>query len=163
MQILRDNLQPIFNSDLIDDFQPSFAIDLKVLPEEVDGLGHMNNAVYVNWADQAHLMHTFQLGVTPEVIRSTGCALVVRHSDLLYLSAIREGETARVGTCITACDGKLRLQRQFQMVLPGAEKMVLRGVIDYISADYRKGRPMRLPSSYAEVFLAAVVKPVRPY
>jgi len=155
MKVLRDNLQPVINSPLINDFRPSFAVDLEVLPEDLDDLGHMNNAVYLNWLDQSHLAHTFHLGVTPERMRASGCALVVRHVDLVYLGASRLGEIARVGTCIADCDCKLRLQRRFQMVLRESGKTVLRGHIDYISVDFQKGRPMRMPGDYAEAFTAA--------
>lgn len=163
MRVLRENLKPVFDSDLITDFSPSFAIDLEVLPGDVDPLGHMNNAVYVNWLDQVHLMHAFNLGITPEMIASTGRGLVVRHTNLTYLSAIRVNQIARVGTCITFCDERLRMQRQFQMVLLDDGPTLLRGSIEYVSVDYQRGKPARMPGEFAEALSSAAITPENCY
>lgn len=163
MQVLRDNLIPVNNADEISDFSRSVSIDLMAMEKDIDGLGHMNNAVYVNWLDQAHLIHTFNLGITPQVMESTGCGLVVRHTDLTYFSALRENDTARVGTCIVRCDGKLRMRRQFQMIRRHDLVTLLRGVIDYISIDFRTGRPRRMPGIFGEALTRAVVVPEKSY
>ncbi len=116
MKVIQDNLITTVDSELITDFSRSFSIDLQVSKSEVDALGHMNNAVYVNWLDQAHLYHLFNLGITIEVMKTVQRGLVVRHTELDYLSALQENDLARVGTCVASCDGKLRLRRHFQMV-----------------------------------------------
>lgn len=163
MQVLREQLTPVFNSEWISDFSRSSAIDLDVLNEEVDYLGHMNNAVYVNWLDQSHLVHLFSMGITADIIKETGCALVVRRTDLTYLAALRQGDVARVGSCITSCDGRLRMQRQFQIVRTSDRMTSLRGTIDYVAVDYRRGKPVRMPAQYAEVLVGAIFRPERPY
>ena len=158
MRVLSENLIAIQNSHQITDFSPSVSIELTATSDDIDALGHMNNAVYVNWLDQAQLVHTFSLGITPEVMKSTHCALVVRHTDLLYLAALREDETATIGTCITACDGKLRLQRRFQMVRRKDGLTLLRGEIEYVAIDFRKGRPRRMPGIFADILTKAIVE-----
>ncbi len=153
MDVLQKNLTSIVNSDLITDFTRSFSIDLQVTTSDIDELGHMNNAVYVNWLDQAHLYHTFHLGITPEVMKATQCALVVRHTELFYLLPLKENEMARVGTCVAKCDKKIRLEREFQIVRLEDRQTILRGSIDYICIDFIKGKPKRMPEIYASSLL----------
>ena len=158
MDVLQKNLTTSINSGLITDFSGSFSIDLKVSIADIDDLGHMNNAVYVNWLDQAHLYHLFHLGITPRVMKTTQCAMVVRHTELTYLSALRENEVATVGTGIAACDGKLRLHRRFQMVRRDDKQTVLRGRIDYVCLDFKKGKPQRMPEVFKKALLSSVIK-----
>ena len=152
MDVLQKHLASSVNSNLITDFPLSFSIDLRVAASDIDDLGHMNNAVYVNWLDQSHLYHMFNLGITPLVMKTTQCAMVVRHSDLSYLSALRFNEIARVGTCVFACDRKLRLQRRFQMVRLEDRQTVLRGSIDYVCIGIKKGKPKRMPEGFSNAF-----------
>ncbi len=161
MRVLRENLIPVHDSRLITDFRRSVSIDLSATSEDIDDLGHMNNAVYVNWLDQAHLVHTFSLGITADVMKSTGCALVVRYTELTYFAALRMNEVARVGTCITKCDGKLRVQRQFQMVCQENGLTLLRGKIDYICIDFKKGKPRRMPTVFSDALTSNIFVPER--
>ncbi|MCP4754693.1 MAG: acyl-CoA thioesterase [Proteobacteria bacterium] len=161
MKVLQDNLEITENSELIKDFPQSFAIDLSVSEEDIDELGHMNNAVYVNWMDQAHLAHTIHLGITPSVFRQTQCGLVVRRSELDYLSAAFRNDVIRIGTCVGRCDGRLRLRRLFQMVRVDDDTTLLRGLIDYVCIDLEKGKPRRMPREFSEAFVpASIVRPL---
>jgi len=150
MKVIKDNLTPVLNSQIITDFPASFSIELTVGPESIDGLGHMNNAVYVNWLDQVHLLHTFHTGVTAAVMKSSHCGLVVRHSDLHYLVALKEKEKVLIGTRIVKCDGRLRLHRQFQMVELKNQQTALRGTIEYICVNFTKGKPQRMPAEFSQ-------------
>ena len=152
MDVLQKNLTSTVDSDLITDFSHSFSIDLQVVTSDIDDLGHMNNAVYVNWLDQAHLYHTFNLGITPEVMKATQCALVVRHTELFYLLPLRDREMARVGTRIAECDGKIRLKREFQIVNLSDRKTILRASIDYVCINFINGKPKRMP----EIFVSSL-------
>ncbi len=157
MKVFQENLVTTVDSDLITDFAKSFSIDLQVSKSEVDALGHMNNAVYVNWLDQAHLYHLFNLGITIEIMKATQHGLVVRHTELDYLSALQENDIARVGTCVASCDGKLRLRRHFQMVRLDDGLAVMRGLIDYVCIDYKKGKPRRMPAEFVNALVPAVL------
>ncbi len=150
MKILQENLVTTLDSKLITDFSKSFSIDLQVSKDDIDALGHMNNAVYVNWLDQAHLYHLFNLGITMDVIKTTQRGLVVRRTELDYLSALQENDLARVGTCVASCNGKLRLSRQFQIVQIRNGQTVLRGHIDYACIDFKKGKPRRMPAEFVK-------------
>ena len=40
-----------------------FIIDLQVKAEDIDGLGHANNAVYVSWLERCAWRHSQRLGL----------------------------------------------------------------------------------------------------
>ncbi|HBO9600672.1 TPA: acyl-CoA thioesterase, partial [Pseudomonas aeruginosa] len=45
------------------DYADPFVIDLRVLAEDIDGLGHANNAVYVSWLERCAWRHSQRLGL----------------------------------------------------------------------------------------------------
>ncbi len=147
-----EDLKIFHHSKKISDFTRSFSIDMQVTDNDMDALGHMNNAVYVHWLDLAHLTHCFHLGVDHDVFRQTQCAMVVRHTALTYLSAAFLNDMIRVGTRIESCNGKLRLRRLFQMVRLSDDVSVLRGSIDYACINYMTGKPQRMPGEFIKAF-----------
>ncbi|MCP4750945.1 MAG: acyl-CoA thioesterase [Proteobacteria bacterium] len=152
MRLFQDQYTVDEDSILIDDFPNPFSIRLTVVEENLDPLGHVNNAVYVNWIDQAHLAHCGALGMTAAIFRKIQSALVVRHTELDYLSASKLGDLIKIGTCIESCDGKLRLRRLFQVVRSEDGITILRGRIDYVSINLKNGKPRRMPPEFVEAF-----------
>ena len=45
------------------DLEAPFIIDLRVGSEDIDGLGHANNAVYVTWLERCAWRHSQRLGL----------------------------------------------------------------------------------------------------
>ena len=52
-----------------------FAFPIKVLPEDIDFMGHVNNARYLNWVQDAVLAHWRKLAPPDEVARKAWVAL----------------------------------------------------------------------------------------
>lgn len=62
------------------DLATPFIIDLQVAPEDIDGLGHANNAVYVSWLERCAWRHSQRLGLDLTEYRRLDRAMaVVRH------------------------------------------------------------------------------------
>ena len=45
------------------DLPTPFVIDLQVAADDIDGLGHANNAVYVSWLERCAWRHSQHLGL----------------------------------------------------------------------------------------------------
>lgn len=62
------------------DLATPFIIDLRVGSEDIDGLGHANNAVYVTWLERCAWRHSQRLGLDLAEYRRLDRAMaVVRH------------------------------------------------------------------------------------
>ena len=61
-----------------------FVIDLQVQAEDIDGLGHANNAVYVSWLERCAWRHSQSLGLDLAEYRRLDRAMaVLRHDHAL--------------------------------------------------------------------------------
>lgn len=125
--------------------------------EDIDGLNHTNNAVYVRWCEQVGWSHSVALGLDIEDYRRLDRAMAIRHGGYDYLLPSFEGEALVLGTWLTAGDGKLSMERRFQLRRAGDGQTVMRGKWDLVCIDISGGRPKRMPAEFIEAYQAAVV------
>ena len=64
---------------------------------EIDGYGHVNNAVYVAWLDDCAWAHSISRGISPEICRSLDRGMAVWRTQINYIGAALEGDRG-VGT-----------------------------------------------------------------
>lgn len=140
-------------SPLLSELQNSFSIDIKVSHSDLDGFGHVNNANYIQWLDQAHWTHLDHMGIIGDVVQETNCGFVVRDTTVTYLAPLLENDIIKVGTEITAFDQRFKMTRKFQLVRIHDSKTVLRGEIHYVSIDLAKGTPKRVPQEFRDAIL----------
>ena len=117
---------------------------------DIDAYGHVNNSVYLRWLDEAAWAHSSALGVTPQHCVGARRGVVVWRSQLHYLAPAFAGDALEVGTWLVYEDGRLRVDRRFQVRRPRDGRTLLRGLIHYVCADLDCGRPRRMPAGYAE-------------
>ena len=116
---------------------------------DVDAYGHVNNSVYLRWLDEAAWAHSSALGVTPQHCVEVRRGMVVWRSQLHYLAPAFAGDALEVGTWLVFSDGRLRVDRRFQLRRAGDGRTLLRALIHYVCADLDSGRPKRMPADYA--------------
>ena len=83
---------------------------------DIDGLNHTNNAVYVQWCEKTAWAHSEALGLSLADYHRLDRAMAIRHADYDYLLPTQLGETLTLATWLTASDGKLTMERRFQLV-----------------------------------------------
>ena len=114
------------------DYPAPFTQRSIVLPEDIDGLEHTNNTVYVKWCEQVAWAHSVSLGLDLGTYRSLDRAMAITHSEYHYLQASRAGDEVVAGTWIVSWDNKLTMQRRFsgnpdqRWSLPAASRYALR-------------------------------------
>ncbi len=101
------------------DYADPFVIDLRVLAEDIDGLGHANNAVYVSWLERCAWRHSQRLGLDLAEYRRLDRAMAVLRHEIDYLAAAYEGDELQLATWIVESDQRLRMNRRFQLVRSG--------------------------------------------
>ncbi|HLM66351.1 MAG TPA: acyl-CoA thioesterase, partial [Longimicrobium sp.] len=84
-----------------------FEIDVQIGPGDVDGMGHVNNIVYVRWVQEVALAHWH--AVAPADAQAVMTWVVLRH-EIDYLRPARPGDEVRARTWIGAGES-LRYER----------------------------------------------------
>jgi acyl-CoA thioester hydrolase len=128
-----------------------------VLADDIDGLQHTNNAVYVDWCQRAAWDHSTALGLDLERYRALDRAMVITYSEFHYLQASQEGQEIAVATWIVAWDGKLTMARRFQVLRVDDGATLLRAAMRFACIEISSGRPRRLPQEFIDGYGPAVV------
>ncbi len=131
------------------DLPSTFVHRVSALASDIDEYGHVNNAVYLRWLDETAWAHSTALGVPPEHCVRVRRGMVVWRSQLHYQSPALAGAALEVGTWLVFEDGRLRVDRRFQIRRPSDGRTLLRGLIHYVCADLDSGRPRRMPPEFA--------------
>ena len=134
-----------------------FTMDFSVDSRHIDGIGHVNNAVYVDWCQQAGWSHSLALGLNLEDYRRLDAAMVIRRANYDYILSAYAGQECVMGTWLTASDGKLIMERQFQLQRKIDGKTLLRATWQLVSVRMSNGKPRRMPPEFIQRYGQAVV------
>lgn len=132
------------------DLPAPFIHRMSALDSDIDGYGHVNNSVYLRWLDETAWAHSAALGVTAAHCVSTRRGMVVWRSQLHYLAPTLAGDALEIATWLVFEDGRLRVDRRFQIRRPADDRSLLRGLIHYVCVDLDSGRPRRMPAEFVE-------------
>ena len=132
------------------DFQNPYLLEKKVTADDIDIMGHTNNVVYLKWLEEVAWGHSKSLGLGWDVYDKLNRGLVARRHELDYLGATFEGDDLILATWIIDNDGKIGVQRAYQVVRKSDLKVVLRGRTRWVCIDIKSGKPKRMPSEFIE-------------
>ena len=122
-------------------------------PEDIDGLNHTNNAVYVQWCGKTGWAHSEALGLSLQDYQRLDRAMAIRRGEYDYLLPTQLGEALTLATWLTASDGKLTMERRFQLIRDHDQATVLRGRWELVCIELSSGRARRMPSEFCQVYL----------
>lgn len=141
------------------DFPQPFILQVAPGAGDIDGLNHTNNAVYVRWCEQAAWAHSQQLGLSLDDYLRLDRAMAIRHGAYDYLLPTALGQPLRLATWLVGGDGRLSMERRFQLVRDSDGATVLRGRWDLVCIEVRSGRPRRMPAEFLDTYMPVVVAP----
>jgi acyl-CoA thioester hydrolase len=130
----------------------------RVTPEDIDGLNHTNNTVYVNWCQQVGWSHSIALGLDLASYQTLDRAMVIIHSEFHYLQASLQGDEIAAATWITGWDRKLTMRREFQIVRPDDGVTLLRAAMRFACIQLSSGKPRRMPPEFIDGYGPAVLQ-----
>lgn len=147
---------------------------LRVRFHEIDPLGHVNNAVYLNYLEQAAIDHATALGFGMDHLAKLGGTFIARRHEIDYLTPAVAGDWLRVTTWPVELSGAravrnyeiTRLVDEERMDRPPADQMwkrddapiplgdvVLRASTIWAYVSPITGRPQRMPVAMTEAFV----------
>ncbi len=127
------------------------------LAVDIDGLQHTNNAVYVQWCERIGWAHSEALGLSLLDYQRLDRAMAIRRADYDYLLPTVLDEELTLATWLSASDGKLTMERRFQLVRNQDQVTVLRGRWDLVCIELSSGRARRMPLEFCTVYLPALL------
>lgn len=136
-----------------------FVIDIEVKSEDIDGLGHANNAVYVSWLERCAWRHSQKLGLDLAEYRRLDRAMAVVRHEVDYLAAAYEGDQLQLATWIVESDQRLKMTRYFQLVRPADALTLLRAQTTFVCIELSTGKPKRMPAEFIEGYGRVLLSP----
>ena len=132
--------------------RPVFELQLTAAREHIDELGHVNNAVWVQWIQQVAVAHWN--AVADPSHKDAFYWVVVRHeSD--YLRSVAEGEQVTARTWVGDAPKGARFDRLMEFFGPDG-KTCVRARTQWAIIDKAAGRPIRVPPEVIAPFLSQV-------
>ena len=86
-------------------------LEITVTEREIDALGHVNNAVYVQYLEMVATAHAERLGMGLEVLRGLEAIPVIREHHLKYLRPAKLGDVLTVHTRVEGMQGVRAVRR----------------------------------------------------
>ena len=130
--------------------RPVFELTIEPRSEDIDELGHVNNAVYVRWIQDMATSHWRAVARAEDVDRYVW--VVTRH-EIDYRGATILGETLTARTWVGEPQGA-RFDRFVEIVGPDGRIRVSARTV-WALVELSSMRPIRIPSAMAAPFLAA--------
>ena len=141
------------------DHPQPFTLAVRPGRDDIDGLNHTNNAVYVQWCEKVAWGHSEALGLSLADYRRLDRAMAIRRGEYDYLLPTAVGDELTLATGLLASDGRLTMERRFQLVRDRDQATVLRGRWELVCIELGSGRPRRMPPEFCRVYLAAIATP----
>lgn len=128
----------------------TFNLTFTAGPEHIDVMGHVNNAVWVQWMEAIATAH-WEAVALPEH-RERYAWVVTRH-EIDYRGNIREGQEALARTFIPEGPSGARFERRVEF-RNAAGKVIVSARTVWAMIEISSGRLMRVPPEVAAPFLS---------
>lgn len=126
-----------------------FSMTFTALPQHIDELGHVNNAVWVGWMEEIATAHWTTDGDPAHV---AAYAWVVTRHEIDYRGNIREGESVTAETFIPEGPSGARFDRRVEF-RNAADKVIVSARTTWAMIDIATGRLVRVPPEVAAPFM----------
>ncbi len=130
------------------DFDTAFRRPIHPAPGDFDELGHVNNTVYLRWAQEIATSHWRT--VAPADMQSAFLWIVLRH-EIDYRDPILPGAPVEARTWLGAARGP-RFDRYVDIRKPGAPKPAAKSLTVWCLLDAATRRPKRVGEDVLTAF-----------
>ena len=129
-------------------FETAVLMTRQARAEHIDELGHVNNAVYLIWAQEAGTVH-WRAVATEEMQRDLVWVALLHEID--YRDQVVEGETVEIRTWLGRVSGP-RFIRHIDIRKPGAKRFSAKVETDWCLIDARTRKPKRVGEDILDLF-----------
>ncbi|NLZ16713.1 MAG: acyl-CoA thioesterase [Desulfobulbaceae bacterium] len=116
-----------------------------VVPESaIDANGHVNNVQYVQWMQDAALVHSASLGWPLSRYAALGCTWFVRSHTIEYFHACYAGELIWVDTWVANFQ-RIKSLRKFRFFRPTDKNQLAKASTLFVFCDSKSRKPTSIP------------------
>jgi acyl-CoA thioester hydrolase len=132
----------------------TFTTAWRVRTYELDSNGHVNNAVYLAYAEEVATRHAEELGFGRDWTLAQGGTWVVRRHSITYLAPATAGDCIELTTELVSMRGARGIRRTRMRILrePGASIPVADVETEWVWLRASDMRPTRVPPEMAAGF-----------
>jgi len=131
--------------------RPVFEMSFTAAAEHIDELGHVNNAVWVQWIQEIAVAHWRTVAAAEH--DAAYFWVVVRH-EIDYLRAAHEGDRVIARTWVGDAPQGARFDRHVEFTGPDG-KTCVRAKTQWAIIGKAAGRPIRVPREVVAPFMGA--------
>ncbi len=139
------------------DYPAPYVARVTVVDDNIDALGHTNNGVYINWCQQAAWEHSSSLGLGANHYTELKRAMAIQEANYKYLAPCFLGDEVLIATWLTACDGRLTMERSFQIFQATSGHCLFRGKWRLVCINLTSNKPSRMPKEFKEIYMPHVI------
>ncbi|GAA4296343.1 thioesterase family protein [Nibribacter koreensis] len=118
----------------------SFSLSIKVSPEDIDELGHVNNVVYVRWVQEVSAAHWAY--VAPQAIKDKYLWVILRH-EIDFLKSAMPNDNITGYTWVGEHQGA-KFERFVSLYTAGTEELLASAKTIWCLLDAQTMRPRRI-------------------
>ncbi|HLE16020.1 MAG TPA: thioesterase family protein [Anaerolineales bacterium] len=130
---------------------PSFRYyhPIEVRYGDLDPQGHVNNARYLTYMEQARISYIQQLGLWQgDSFLDVG--VILADAQVIFKESIQYGQPLRVGVRVSRL-GVKSLTMEYQIEDAGDGRALATGATVLVAYDYRRGRSLPLPDDWRRI------------
>jgi acyl-CoA thioester hydrolase len=128
---------------------------VRVPTYELDSFGHVNNAVYLHYLEEARSEFLKQIGLSFNDLDATGVHLVIVDAHVEYRSPARYGdEIVIAGSFQNVRPASVEIA--YLLTEAASGRVVATATTKGAFVDARTGRPTRAPAAFREAFESSV-------
>jgi len=128
-----------------------FEFHHRVVPEEIDGVGHVNNIEYLRWLQNAAVAHSAAQGWPTEAYYQLGQGWVVRSHFIEYLQPAFVGDEIIVRTWIADMK-RVTSMRRYELLRPADGKQLAVARTNWAFVNFTTHQPCRVPTEVMSAF-----------
>jgi acyl-CoA thioester hydrolase len=125
---------------------------IQIRYSDLDPQGHVNNARYLTYTEQARVNYLIELGLW-DGVSFLDLGLIVADVHMTYLAPIVIGQSIQVGVCVTRIGNK-SIQFEYQIEDEDTGRVMARGQSVMVTFDYRAGVSIHVPLAWREKITA---------
>ena len=138
----------------------SFTAHWPVRQYEVDRQGHVNNAVYLNYAEELAARHSERIGFGQAWATTQGGAWVIRRNEVTYHSPARFGDELELTVRVELVRGARGQRRTTVLIVPEL-RLVAEIFTEWVWVRASDGRPAPVPQELVDLAAGATAATLR--
>lgn len=128
---------------------PTYSKTITVTKDVIDGNGHVNNVVYVQWMQDIAVEHYTSIGgIEAQGVEATW---LIREHRIEYFIPAFEGEQIDVRTWVENVR-RVRSLRQYEFIRKSDGRLLVKGETDWVFVDVKTGMPKAVPEEVINAF-----------